>query len=310
VSVCIYMPALLAAAVWAAAFSPAAVLFATVVARRPVLVVLVFLSAFAWLLSISLAAALAAALRAAVPAAGTSVAVVAAAAALCQEGSRYGMYSAYVLFLRSLRQLGVAVDTGPPAAHLLSAAVANGVGIWAAYTLVLYGDVLWRSSLPGSLYSDQCEGLSTFAVDAMSACGIGLVNVLLSCIGWVAAYPRRSPALAAAIVGLHLAATAATALNASPRGLAKDGCSASLAALGGAALLSAAVAAFSTRDGGAAAARDLGLCSGVVRFKEKDEPLLSSQSRAHRSSAPLDEPPPEETTRQRLNRPSAAASGD
>ncbi|EOD11135.1 hypothetical protein EMIHUDRAFT_214969 [Emiliania huxleyi CCMP1516] len=176
------MPALLAAAVWAAAFSPAAVLFATVVARRPVLVVLVFLSAFA---------------------------------------------CAYVLFLRSLRQLGVAVDTGPPAAHLLSAAVANGVGIWAAYTLVLYGDVLWRSSLPGSLYSDQCEGLSTFAVDAMSACGIGLVNVLLSCIGW-----------------------------------------------------------------------------------EKDEPLLSSQSRAHRSSAPLDEPPPEETTRQRLNRPSAAASGD
>jgi len=144
----------------------------------------------------------------------------------------------------------------------------------------------------------------------MSACGIGLVNVLLSCIGWVAAYPRRSPALAATTVGLHVAATAATALNAGPRGLAKDGCSASLPALGGAVLLSAAVAAFSTRDGGAAAARDLGLCSGVVRFKEKDEPLLSSQSRAHRSSAPLDEPPPEETTRQRLNRPSAAASGD
>jgi hypothetical protein len=83
----------------------------------------------------------------------------------------------------------------------------------------------------------MCSYASTFFIDAVCACGIGSVNVLLSLIGWTTAYPCRSPALAAGMVGLHLLASAATALNA-VQGLPVDGCTAALPALGAAVLLS------------------------------------------------------------------------
>jgi anterior pharynx defective protein 1 len=232
------MPAILAIAVYCAAFSPAAVLFATVVSRRPERIVLMFLSAFMWLVSISLAAAL----WVAVAPLNSAAAWLVLPATLLQEAGRYGMYVSYVRLLGWLREAGLQPrDAGPLSAQLPGAAVANGVGIWIVHTLVLYGDVLWRAGLPGSLYTPMCSYASTFSVDAVSACGVGSVNVLLSLIGWTAAYPRRSRTLGAGMVGLHLLASAATALNAA-EWLPVDGCTAALPALGAAVLLTGACA--------------------------------------------------------------------
>jgi len=233
------MPALLAAAVYFAAFSPAAVLFLTVVSQRPERIILMFLSAFAWLVSISLSASLWAALaplKLATP-------WLLLHATLFQEAGRYAMYFAYVRLLHWLRDAGLQPrGAGPISEMLPGAAVASGVGVWVVHTLVLYGDVLWRSALPGSLYTPMCTHLSTFAVDAICACGMGSVNVLLSLVGWTMAYPRGNALLVAGMVALHLLASAATSLN-SAQGLPVDGCTAAFPALAAVVVLSGCLVA-------------------------------------------------------------------
>ena len=72
--------------------------------------------------------------------------------------------------------------------------------------------------------------VSLFAVDALCALGMLLLNVLLSLLGWTAAYPRRSRKLAGALVGLHLLASAATLLN-SPQVSPANGCAVALPCL-------------------------------------------------------------------------------
>lgn len=233
------MPAALAASVYAAAFSPAAVLFATVVSRRPERVVVMFLSAFAWLVAISLTAAV----WVAVPPLRGSTVWLLLHATLLQEASRFATYVAFVRLLRWLQVAGLLpTDTGPISAQLPGAAIANGVGIWIVHTLVLYGDVLWRSARPGSLYTPACSSLSAFGVDAICACGVGLNNVLLSLIGWTSAYPRRSPAIAAGMLALHALACASTALN-DATGLPAEGCSVALPSLCASVALTACAAA-------------------------------------------------------------------
>eukprot|EP00967_Tisochrysis_lutea_P069925 scaffold92078_cov37-Tisochrysis_lutea.AAC.1 len=185
------------------------------------------LSAFAWLTSLVLCAALwALASAAQLP----SVSLV-MLAVLLQELGRWAMYEAYVLLLRWMAEARLTLPkAGPASARLPGAAVANGVGIWLVQTFVLYGDVLWQARLPGSVYTPMCSVASMFAVDAVCACGIGSVNVLLSLIGWTTAYPRRSRGLAAVMVALHALASLATSLN-SADWLPVDGCVAAIPAL-------------------------------------------------------------------------------
>ena len=82
---------------------------------------------------------------------------------------------------------------------LRSAAVASGLGAGVMQVLVMYGDVLGGSLRPGSLYTPACASLSVFAVDALIACAFIVLNVLLSIIGWTAAYPRGAQRPAGAV---------------------------------------------------------------------------------------------------------------
>ena len=221
------------------AASPAAVLLATTVLHRPELVILAIGSACVWLLAITLCAVFWA--TAAVGTVARLVLVVGCGVAV-QEGARWLTYVLYLRLLNGLRSVGLQQQGGITSALHTSApaAVANGVGIGLVQMLVMYGDVAARALLPGGLYTEACHGLSLFAVDALCALGMLLLNVLLSLLGWTAAYPRRSRKLAGALVGLHLLASAATLLN-SPQISPANGCAVALpclfASLAAAALL-------------------------------------------------------------------------
>ena len=211
------------AGVTSTALSPALVLFVTVVLPKPELVILAIGSAFMWLLSIFVCAAF----WWATSSAGDvlRILLVVPFGVGAQEASRYLTYWLHMKMLHGLQSIGLqptrSTSTSLPATA--PAAVANGVGIGVVQMLVMYGDVAVRTLQPGSLYTEACADLSLFAVGALCSLGMLLMNVLLSMLGWTTAYPERSPKLLAAIVGLHLLASASTSLN-STAIVAANGC--------------------------------------------------------------------------------------
>lgn len=233
----------------AAAFGPYAVLFVTVVAKQPELVILTVGAAFIWLCAILLVAIVWWAL---VPL-RNELWLLVLYAVILQELCRWATYAIYARLMHGLRAIGL--QPTPPAgrpvgASLVPAAIASALGAGLMQTLVMYGDVLGGALLPGTLYTPSCAGLSTFAVDALQCLAFQVLHVLLGLIGWTAAYPRRSPALLGAIVVLHLLASGATLLNgAAGVGGAAGGCIVALPCLFGvvlvAGLLAASVAATS-----------------------------------------------------------------
>jgi len=230
-----------ALATFAAAFSPALVLFGAIVAPRPDLVILMMISSFGWMLAIMLTAAIWMAL---VPFRSV-LWLVALYAVVLQEASRWLTYTLFARLMRGLQAVGIqpAVSSAALSPQNVGPfAIASGLGVGTAQIVIMYGDVLWASVLPGSLYTSACTSLSVFGIDALcSACMI-MLNVLLSLIGWTTAYPRRSSRLAFAILALHLLACGATALNANAS-LPVSGCVASLSALPVVLLLAGALAA-------------------------------------------------------------------
>lgn len=177
----------LALGCFSATYSSAAVLFAMVVARSPELVLLMLAAAFIWLIGITIVASV---WVAAAPA-REQLWLLLLYAVPIQEACRWLTYQAYVALLQGLeraqllpaplahRQLtpGAHHPTNTPAPDVLHtdratpgaditlpAAVAAGLGVGLTQTVVLYGDVLWHSSQPGSLYNDACASLSVFAV--------------------------------------------------------------------------------------------------------------------------------------------------
>ena len=212
--------ALLFAGVTSVALSPAVVLLATVVLHHNDLILLAIGSAFLWLLAITVCASFWWATASLGD--GSRLVIAVLSGAPVQEASRWLTYALYLRLLRGLHSGPL-----PPAAVSLHAmapsAVANGVGIGLMQTLVMFGDTATRSLLPGSLYTDACASLSLFAVNALCALGMLLVNVLLSLLGWLVAYPRRSRTLGSVLVALHLLASASTLSN-SPLLFPADGC--------------------------------------------------------------------------------------
>lgn len=214
--------ALLFAGLTSVALSPAVVLLATVVLHHNDLILLAIGSAFVWLLAITVCASLWWATASLGD--GSRLVLAVLFGAPVQEASRW---LTYALYLRLLRGLHSRVEPLPPAVVSLHAmapgAVANGVGIGLMQTLVMSGDTATRSLLPGSLYTDACASLSLFAVNALCALGMLLVNVLLSLLGWLVAYPRCSRKLGGVLVALHLLASASTLPN-SPLLYPANGC--------------------------------------------------------------------------------------
>ena len=216
----------------AVALSPAAVLLWTVVLPKPELVILAIGSAFVWLLAIFVCAALWWATGALDILPRLALTVV--LGVVVQEASRGLAYNLYIRLLRGLQSVGLQPTRGNLSAlHIMApAAVANGVGIGMVQTIVMYGGVSARALQPGSLYTEACEGLSLFAVDALCSLGMLLLNVLLSLMGWTCAYPHRSRRWIGSIVGLHLLASASTLLN-STEVYPANGCAVALPCLFG-----------------------------------------------------------------------------
>ena len=231
----------------AVAFSPAIVLFVMVVARQPDLVIVVVGSAFVWLLSISLVAFVWVVLTPL----QSQLWLVLLYGALVQEAARWLTYQMHARLIRGLRAAGLqAVPasrlTGP--LGLAPTAVANGLGIGVMQTLVMHSEVISRALLPGSLYTVSCTHLSVFSVSALCSLGMLITNVLLSVVGWTAAYPMRSYQLIGAMVLLRVLVSGSTLLN-SPEVIATDGCTVALPAQLGAVLLTAGFTARLTLTG-------------------------------------------------------------
>ena len=231
-----------------ATFAPAMVLVWTAMGE-PMLMVLAIFSAFFYAASLALTALVWLAL---VPLRQTYPLLVLYAVAL-QEAARWGTWSLSERLMRGLRSVGLVphdVERLPNMAvpaRAVPAAVACGVGFGVMQALVMHGDVLFGSLRPGTLYSPSCSSLSVFAVDALTNLAYTLLHVLLSILGWTCAYPRGSIRVWAAIVVLHLLASASTLFNTQiPITPTADRCAISLtclyAVVVGAAVLTARVA--------------------------------------------------------------------
>jgi len=148
-------------------------------------------------------------------------------ATVLQELSRWFTYVMFVRVMRALDSIGLQTEMAGSLQQTVPSAVASGLGIGVVQVLVMYGDVFSRASLPGSLYRDGCPAMSTFALDAVCSSAFILLNVCLTIIGWTATYPRYLRKHAALMLGLHLAASAATGLSAYS-GMPVSGCLLSL----------------------------------------------------------------------------------
>jgi hypothetical protein len=223
-----------------AAFSPALVLLFTVVTSQPVLIILSVFAAFLWLCAITVVAGIWWVL---VPARGLLWLLV-LYAVVAQEICRYATYSLFQRLMSGLHAAGLLrASTTQTAAQVVPPAISSGLGAGIMQVLIMYGDVLGGSLLPGTLYSRACSGLSVFAVDALLSCAFIVLNVLLSFIGWTTAYPRGDPMMHAAIVMLHLLASGSTLLIASPFIDQGNGCGVALPLLYAVVLLAALLAA-------------------------------------------------------------------
>ena len=223
----------------ATVFGPASVLFGTVVMPHPELLILFIAAAFVWMVAMTLTSFAWLALGA-LPTASQLVATVVVGAVL-QEGGRWAVYEVYARLLRGLAAAGLerALPQLSSSGRLASAAVTSGLSFGLAQALVVYGTLLPASFQPGGLYSDGCETLSLFGVNALGALGMLVLNVVLSLLGWTAAFPRRSPPHLAALVVLHALASGCALLNSSAV-IERGGCSVGLPCL--AAVVAAATA--------------------------------------------------------------------
>jgi hypothetical protein len=222
------------------AFGPAAVLAWTVIAPRPVLIILAVFAAFLWLCTMTLVAGVWWMIA---PARGTLWLLLIYAVAL-QEGCRWGTYALFERLMRGLRSAGLLAAPPPRASPALAvpAAVASALGAAVMQTLVMYGDVFGGALRPGTLYSDSCSSLSVFAVDALSACAFIVLNVLLCIVGWTTAYPLGSWRMYGAIFALHYLASGATLLHTAELTPPGQGCVLALPALYATVALAAALA--------------------------------------------------------------------
>ena len=224
-------------------FSPVIVLSVTTVSTQPMYLVLAIFAAFFWSCAISVAAIVWTIL---VPLRSMLWLLVLYAVVL-QELARWGTYALFERLMRGLRSAGLTPTelARTPPAQVVPAAVAAGVGAGVMQVLTMHGDVLAGSLRPGTLYTPSCDALSLFAVDALTNLASITLNVLLSIIGWTAAYPRGSVTLWAALLGLHALAASATLLNTQLPGLvpAGQGCAYSLPSLYTVVLIAAAITA-------------------------------------------------------------------
>ena len=215
----------------AATFGPAIVLSAYIIAKRPVLIILSVFAAFLWLCSITVVATswwLLVPLR-------NFMWLLLLYAVAVQELCRWGTYALFERFMRGLQSAGLLSAASPRATPALSvpAACASGLGVGVMQALVTYGDVLVGARQPGTFYTPYCSGFSVFAVDALSACAFIVLNVLLSVVGWAAAYPRASCPMCISIVGLHYAASGSTLMQSAPIMPLGEGCALALPSLAG-----------------------------------------------------------------------------
>ncbi|KAL3908610.1 MAG: hypothetical protein SGPRY_009727 [Prymnesium sp.] len=207
------------------AFGPAMILFVMLLLPHPHLVILTVGSAFLWLVGISFVALAWALLP-------SPLWLLVIYASVIQEGTRWLSFIAYERLLCGVESMGqrAVLHSRISGAGKIPIALANGVGIGMAQALVLHGDVLARALRPGTLYSPSCPAISVFALSALSALGILLVNILLSVIGWTVAYTKRSPRLIALMLVLRVLASSSTLWN-SHENAPIEGCCLSLSML-------------------------------------------------------------------------------
>ena len=194
-----------------ASFAPAAVLASTTVCKQPAHLILAIFAAFLWSCAISVVALVWIALFRPL---GAPLWVVALCAVVLQELARWATYALFEAMLRGLRSAGLMPHDGPrTAAQQVPAAVSSGLGAGVMQVLVMHGDVLAGALRPGTLYAPSCSALSLFAVDALTNLACIALNVLLSVLGWTAAYPTNSLRAWCALFALHGLAVASTLLN-------------------------------------------------------------------------------------------------
>ena len=208
------------ASVLLATFSPALVLCYTTLSDDAMTLIIAIFAAFLWACAMSIVALI----WAAIPPLQSQLWLLMLYAVPLQEFARWSTWALYERLMSGLRSAGLEPsERGRTAASVMPAAVASGLGAGVMQVLTLHGDILAGSMRPGTLYSPACSSLSIFALDALTNLASIVLNVLLSVLGWTAAYPRKSRRGIGAIVLLHLLASGATLLNTQLPSLVPEG---------------------------------------------------------------------------------------
>ncbi|KAG8468502.1 hypothetical protein KFE25_013585 [Diacronema lutheri] len=210
------MPLLNAVGVFGCATSPALVLGAMVVLPRPYRVILALSSSFAFVLAFILCGLV----WTVIPPLRASLVVLVLYSTAIQEAARWAMYSCHVRLqgslgaMRGVSSHSLASLSSPVAVfgERCACATSIGVGIGATHTLLLTGRLYGVALQPGSVYAEHCA-ISRHALAALVALAFCALQVLWTLYAFAHAYPRRSCASVALLVGSHLLASGLTLMH-------------------------------------------------------------------------------------------------
>lgn len=191
---------------------PGAVLFLSIPARRPFLVILTFASACTWLLSLLFVAMLTRAFLPLPTGSPWFVATLALAVAV-QEALRVGVWFAYRNGSKQLEVLArrMACAELNYSDHM-SMAYAIGLGHGLAHSMFFFLGVATLTLSPATFYVAACPQMNVFLYSAMTSCAFVVLHTFSMVIAFDG-YAHRSVLRIALPPVIHLVAALATAMS-------------------------------------------------------------------------------------------------
>lgn len=184
------------------AFAPVSFLFLLVVTRRPELVIIAIIGAFAYLVALLLSSAIWAILGPGKQVTALTVVV----GVMCQallRGTLYKLYHRTELLIKSANH---------PVLHMplndVTSSLAAGTGYALMHCVMLFGSVLASgSSDPGVLYAPSCRGSPLVLVLAFLALAFSLLDLSFMALTFLYMRRRKTRRMIVVVLSLHVVAS-------------------------------------------------------------------------------------------------------
>jgi len=184
------------------AFSPVSLLFLLVVTKRPELVIIAIIGAFAYLVALLLSSAVWAILGPGKEVAALTVVVGVACQALMRAGL-YKLYHKTEILIKSANH---------PVLHMplndVTSSLSAGTGYALMHCVMLFGSVLASgSSDPGVLYAPSCRGSPLVLVLAFLALAFTLLDLCFMALTFLYMRRQETRRMVVVVLGLHAVAS-------------------------------------------------------------------------------------------------------